>query len=77
MIYELRVLYINNSKEPIISFETIETLFDIEFDEKIVEKTKGINADKFLQYLQNMGWKINIKRDESDIKVILTREKLC
>lgn len=77
MIYELRVLYINNSKEPIISFETIETLFDIEFDEKIVEKTKGVNADKFLQYLQNMGWKINIKRDESDIKVILTREKLC
>lgn len=77
MIYELRVLYINNSKEPIISFETIETLFDIEFDEKIVEKTKGINADKFLQYLQNMGWKINIKRDELNIKVILTREKLC
>ena len=76
MVVNLRVLYFERDKEPFIPVDRVNELFDIEFEENKFPE-QGVHANDILPILEQYGWKINAKRNEISIKVILTQEELC
>lgn len=76
MVVNLRVLYFEKDKEPFVPVDRVNELFDIEFEENEFPE-QGIPVRDIFQILEQCGWKINAKRNETSIKVILTQEELC
>lgn len=75
MVVNLRVLYFEKDKEPFVPVDRVNELFDIEFEENEFPE-HGIHISNILPALESCGWKINVKQNETSIKVILTQEEI-